>query len=65
VRRDAAYYIAFYGYYLRRGVAPGGFLHANVRYAVRLVDDAMGNAIAELSTDGVLVRQEAVSADFR
>src|SRR5690606_32349654 len=58
--RDAAYYLAFYRDYLGRAVAPCGILYGKVRYRVRLVDDAVRDAVAELGADCVLIRLETV-----
>ena len=59
--RNAAYYIALYGYYLSGAVAPRGVFYGKVRYAVGLYDHAMMGAAMEGVTDRVLVGQEAVS----
>ena len=47
----AAYYLALYGYYSGRRIAPRCFGYVQVGYAVGLVDDAVRSALAERVAD--------------
>jgi len=65
VGRDAAYYVAGYGYYLSGAVAARSVFYGKVGYAVGLYDDAVVSAAIEGVADRVLVGQEPVRADLR
>jgi hypothetical protein len=60
MRRNAAYYVAGYCYYLGSAVASRGFFYGKVRYRIGLGDRAVRNTIAEGIADRVLVGMKAI-----
>src|ERR1700683_1203257 len=65
MRRLTAYYLTRYGYYLGRGIAACRFLHADVRYGIGFVDDAMRRLFAKRIAHRVFVVQKAIGGNFR
>jgi hypothetical protein len=60
VRRDAAYYVALYCYYLSGAAAARSVFYGEVRYAVGLYDHAMVGLAGKGAADAFLVRVEAI-----